>query len=210
MTENDFNKYNNGKIYTLRCYDDVNLIYVGSTTQPLHKRWHAHKNSFNKDKNQNRLLCIKMKEIGIDKFYIELYELYTCNSKEELNKREGEVIRLIGNLNMCIPCRTQQEYRMENKEKIIEYRKQHYQDHKEEKRVYEKQYMSIQENRDKRNEYHLRRYHEKIKEEYNKKRNEKVKVNVQCECGCVVQDIELTRHRKSKKHIKLLETKDKN
>jgi hypothetical protein len=205
MTENDINKYNNGKIYTLRCYDDVNLIYVGSTTQPLHKRWHAHKNSFNKDKNQNRLLCIKMKEIGIDKFYIELHETFSCNSKEELNKREGEVIREIGNLNMCIPCRTHKEYYEENIEQIKDKHKIYYQEHKDEKREYEKKYLSIPENKEKVNAYHLRRYHEKIKEEYNKKRNEKVKVNVQCECGCVVQDIELTRHRKSKKHIKLLE-----
>ncbi len=122
----------------------------------------------------------------LDKFYIELYETFCCNSKEELNKREGEVIREIGNLNMCIAGRTQKEY--------------------------EKHYLSIPENKEKVNAYHLRRYHEKIKEEYNKKRNEKVKENVQCECGCVVQDIELTRHRKSKKHIKLLEeqNKDKN
>ena len=106
-------------------------------------------------------------------------ESFCCNSKEELNKREGEVIREIGNLNMCVAGRSKSEY--------------------------EKYYLSIPENKKKVNEYHLRRYHEKIKEEYNKKRNEKVKVNVQCECGCVVQDIELTRHRKSKKHIKLLE-----
>ena len=33
------NKYNNGKIYTIRCRDDNNLIYVGSTVQPLYKRW---------------------------------------------------------------------------------------------------------------------------------------------------------------------------
>ena len=43
------NKYNNGKIYTIRCHDDQNLIYVGSTVQPLYKRWHQHKiNASNK------------------------------------------------------------------------------------------------------------------------------------------------------------------
>ena len=73
MTETDKNKYTNGKIYTVRCYDDVNLIYVGSTIQPLRKRWYEHRSGFiNDKKQQNRLLFIKMKEIGIDKFYIEL------------------------------------------------------------------------------------------------------------------------------------------
>ena len=43
MIENDINKYNNGKIYTIRCRLDDNLIYVGSTMQPLHKRWCTHK-----------------------------------------------------------------------------------------------------------------------------------------------------------------------
>ena len=135
--------------------------------------------------------------------------MYTCNSKEELNKREGEVIREIGNLNMCIPCRTHKEYYEENIEQIKDKHKTYRQNHKDERREYEKQYLSIPENKKKVNEYHLARYHEN-KEKINKARNEKVKVNVQCECGCVVQDIELTRHRKSKKHIKLLETKDKN
>ena len=27
--------YQKGKIYTIRCYDDDSLIYVGSTTQSL-------------------------------------------------------------------------------------------------------------------------------------------------------------------------------
>ncbi len=32
-------------------------------------------------------------------WYIELYENYPCNNREELCKREGEIIRLIGTLN---------------------------------------------------------------------------------------------------------------
>jgi hypothetical protein len=33
-------KYKNGKIYTIRYKNDDSLIYVGSTVQPLFKRWH--------------------------------------------------------------------------------------------------------------------------------------------------------------------------
>ena len=41
-------KYKNGKIYTIRYKNDDSLIYVGSTVQPLFKRWHQHKkNSIN-------------------------------------------------------------------------------------------------------------------------------------------------------------------
>ena len=37
------NKYKTGKIYTIRNKNHDNLIYVGSTIQPLYKRFHAHK-----------------------------------------------------------------------------------------------------------------------------------------------------------------------
>ena len=110
MTENDINIYNNGKIYTIRCRTDNDLIYVGSTTQPLHKRWFEHKTRFNKDKYNHRILYNKMNELGVDNFYIELYENCKSNSKEELNRREGEIIREIGNLNHNIAGQTIQEY----------------------------------------------------------------------------------------------------
>ena len=121
MTENDINIYNNGKIYTIRCRTDNDLIYVGSSIQPLHKRFHAHKTNLNKGKYNNSLLYNKMNELGINNFYIELYENYKCNSKEELNRREGEVIRDIGTLNSNITGRTPQEYRKDNKEHYKEW-----------------------------------------------------------------------------------------
>lgn len=90
--------YQNGKIYTIRCRDNQNLIYVGSTIQPLSKRWGKHKQDSLNNKS-NRLLYQTINNEW-DKWYIELYELCPCNTLEELLKREGEVIRLIGNLNM--------------------------------------------------------------------------------------------------------------
>ena len=41
------NKCKNWKIYQNRYYYDNNLIYVGSTTQPLYKRWLHHKRKAN-------------------------------------------------------------------------------------------------------------------------------------------------------------------
>ncbi len=35
-----------------------------------------------------------------DDWYIELYQPYPCNNREELQQREREIIRLIGNLNV--------------------------------------------------------------------------------------------------------------
>ena len=128
------NKYNNGKIYTIRCTDDNNLIYVGSTIQPLYKRWNDHKKRYNKEKNKeyNKLLYVKMREIGIDNFYIELYEDYPCEKKEELNRKEGEFIRQLGTLNTVIAGRTPKEYYDDNKELISEKGRQFRDEHKDE------------------------------------------------------------------------------
>jgi hypothetical protein len=116
------NKYNNDKIYTIRCTDDNNLIYVGSTIQPLHKRWNDHKKRYNKESSEEyfKLLYVQMREIGIDNFYIELYEDFPCERKEQLNKKEGEIIRQIGTLNKVIAGRTPKEYYDDNKELISE------------------------------------------------------------------------------------------
>ena len=182
MIKNDINKYNNGKIYTIRCRLDDNLIYVGSTIQPLHKRWHSHKTKFYSDKYQNSLLYITMKEKGFQFFYIELYEPYNCNTKEELNRKEGEIIRKIGNLNIMVPCRTKKEYREENKEKIKEYTNQYYKDNLDKKKEYEKQYMSIPENRVKRNEYQ-KEYKRNTYEEKKEKILEQRKETITCDFG---------------------------
>ena len=64
-------KYKNGKIYTIRCKNDDTLIYVGSTIQPLFKRWYEHKCRLNNEK-YNNILYQKMKETNIEDWYIEL------------------------------------------------------------------------------------------------------------------------------------------
>jgi hypothetical protein len=82
--------YSKGKIYTIRCRNDTTLIYVGSTIQPLAKRWGQHKAQCLKTPNYILYQAI---DNDWDNWYIELYELYPCNCKEELLKKEGEMIR---------------------------------------------------------------------------------------------------------------------
>lgn len=71
-----------------------------------------------------------------DDWYIELYEEYPCENKEQLNRREGEIIREIGTLNYEIAGRTRKEWREENwiknKEVLSSKAKEHYQNHREE------------------------------------------------------------------------------
>ena len=123
------NNYNSGKIYTIRCKTDDSKIYIGSTIQPLSHRWGSHK----KDafKHPNTLLYQSINN-DWNNWYIELYEDYKCENKEQLHKREGEVIRQIGTLNKNIAGRTQQEWHQENDKKYYQKNKQHILEQKKE------------------------------------------------------------------------------
>ena len=111
--------YSKGKIYTIRCRTDDTLIYVGSTIQPLYKRLASHKISSNRERDKNMLIYTTING-NWENWYIELYELYPCSCKEELCKREGDVIRLIGTLNNRIAGRTHKEWYDDNKERHSE------------------------------------------------------------------------------------------
>ena len=178
------NKYNNGKIYTIRCHDDNTLIYVGSTTQPLYKRFFQHKRdsiTYNK-----RTMYSKINEIGFDRFYIELYELYPCNSKEELNKREGEIIRLIGTLNYQIAGRTDTEYYIDNKEIMNIKHRKYYSEHAEQ----------IKQNK--------KEYRENLSEDKKKAVHDRKREKITCICGCITARSDIAKHMKTKKHIDLM------
>ena len=58
-------------------------------------------------------------------WYIELYELYPCNSKMELERKEGEIQRQIATINKRVAGRTIKEYCFDNKDKISENKKEY-------------------------------------------------------------------------------------
>jgi hypothetical protein len=137
--------YEEGKVYCIRSHATVGC-YVGSTTQPLSKRFYHHKREYNKwiaNNNLKYYTSFKVLEHGIDDCYIELIENVRCNDKNELERREGEIMRITDNcVNQIIAGRTPKEYRDDNKEKIKKYhednkekikeqRKKYYEDNKE-------------------------------------------------------------------------------
>ena len=114
--------YSKGKIYTIRNHNDITLIYVGSTIQPLSVRFGRHKSTPKHQPSSNfHTLVEDWKD-----WYIELYENFPCNSREELCKREGEIIREISTLNRNIAGRTYKEYCKENSEKMKEKHTKYY------------------------------------------------------------------------------------
>jgi len=117
--------YKNGRIYKILNYIDDD-IYVGSTCQPLSKRMAKHRSSINSTTKGHRALYAKMRELGVEQFYIELIEECPCDNKEQLHKREGEFIREFGTLNHVISGRSKKEYYEANKEVQSKAQKERY------------------------------------------------------------------------------------
>ena len=106
--------YQNGKIYTIRSHY-TNKFYIGSTCSTLIKRLSQHTRKANATSAREILRH--------EDYYIELLELYPCNSKMELNKREGELIRMNKDICVNIQMRELPLTEEEKKERANEYRK---------------------------------------------------------------------------------------
>ena len=182
--------YQNRKIYKLWSpQGKEDEIYIGSTCDELYKRKSAHKCL--KD-CQSKILFQKYTDVRI-----EVIEEYPCNNKQELQKKEGEYIRNNKCLNKNIPDRTKQEYRENNKEKIIERRREYNEQNKEKIAEYNKEY----------NENNKEAIAEKSKEYYQNNSvaiAERRKEKVTCECGCIIRKSDLARHKQTNKHINAL------
>ena len=122
--------YANGKIYTIRSYLTDN-IYIGSTTQSLTKRLSKHKADYKWFITGNGNNVTSFEIIKFGDAYIELLEEFPCETKNQLCKREGELIRENNCVNKNIAGRTRAEYRDDNKDKNNENQKLYYQDNKD-------------------------------------------------------------------------------
>ena len=81
------NKYKHSKIYKI--VNDVDdMVYVGSTTEPLDRRWLTHLIDYKR--RPNNKLYTKIHKLGIEHFKIILISIYPCKSKEQLIYREFE------------------------------------------------------------------------------------------------------------------------
>ena len=190
-----------GIIYKLFC-KDVDGFYIGSTTD-FHTRKTKHKSSCNNenDKAYNYPVYKYIRNNGCyDKFDYEILELGEYQDEYCMKNRERYFIETLKpSLNSDIPNRTQKEYQQDNREIILK-----------KARVYSKK--RYQDNKGNINQYH-REYHKNNKEIINKKQkeryeknkeiiSEKKKVQVECEvCNCNITLCNLSRHKKTQKHI---------
>jgi hypothetical protein len=158
-------KYKNGKIYKIT---DIayTKCYYGSTIDKLTNRMHKHRTHykmFNNNKTNGLTAFSIFDEFGIENCKIELVELFPCNSKIELEQREGFYIKNNDCVNKMVAGRTRKEYKEDNKEYYKEYFKQHYIDNKEHKLKIAKNYRNKPEIKEKNKEYH-KQYRQKNKE----------------------------------------------
>ena len=199
----DFTK---GKIYKIT-NDFNNDIYIGSTCNILTKRFSHHKAVISTE--QQRPLYKLMAEIGFERFRIELIENYPCKDKYELRQREGHYIREMGTLNICVAGRTSKEYfetfRKENKEMIKENGQDYYLQNKEIiNQKHQNYYHEHAEDIKKQKQEYRANLSQERKEEI--KNHKKEKIN--CECGCTVARSDISKHKKTQKHIELMKQKE--
>jgi hypothetical protein len=221
--------YSQGKIYTLRSYEKPDLIYVGSTTQSLGMRISKHRSDYKVYKNGKRLFVTSFKLFDecVD-VYIELHEVCPCGNKDELHRREGEVIRSMDCVNRCIAGRDGKQYRVEHKdnkrEYDIMYREQNKEALKDKSREYyeknrevvkDKARMYYEVNREvqmvKHREYYQKNTHKAKqysidnKEKIAQLRSKRNTQQVTCCCGQTMSRSSLTVHKKRATHHKRYE-----
>ena len=89
-------QYNNGIIYKI--FNMINnKIYIGSTFALIDRRWDEHQNG-GKSINPQKLHHA-MEKFGLDKFAIELVEVFPCSSSFELHLREDFNISKFDSIN---------------------------------------------------------------------------------------------------------------
>lgn len=134
--------YANGKIYRIGS-NQIEKYYIGSTCDALEQRLSEHKSRYNQFTYGTEKYNLPIFEITQHAdVYIELIELFPCQLKEELLRREGELIRLNIDdvVNKNIAGRTYAEYYADNKEKIVAYQKKYDLDHPEQTKTKQKKY----------------------------------------------------------------------
>ena len=168
--------YSKGKIYIIR--NSMNdMTYIGSTCQTLAQRMAQHRRGMTIKQLQHLKLYQAMREMGKEKFYIELIENYPCQSQDELFKKEGERIREYkSEFNKFISGRDAKAYYHENKQSKLDYQKQYQQKNKDlikEKR--HQRYLSQKEQVAERDRQYYQDNREKIllqKKEYQQRNKE--------------------------------------
>ena len=186
---------------------DVSLCYVGSTVNMIERR-RCHKSRCNNpnDTSYNQKVYQTIREHG----GWNEFKMIEIGYAEQLTLTEAHVIEEKYRVELCAELNGQRCFRSneQHKEHIKNYKKVYYETNKEaisqkSKVYYENNKKAIIESKKAHYENH-KIYYENNKEELKAKASKK---NT-CECGCVLSHGALYSHRKTKKHIDLMNNKN--
>ena len=130
------NTYSKGKIYKL-VSNVSNKIYIGSTCNPLPKRFNIKWKNGNKGKTTSFEL---FEDDNMENIEIVLIEQYPCECKIELHKRERHFIETLKCVNKVIPGRNKKEDIDDNREKITKQNREYYEINKDKIQLTMKEY----------------------------------------------------------------------
>lgn len=168
--------------YKIVCLDkDLDLCYVGSTAN-----WKARncEHRLNCNYESSKKYNIKLYQTIRENGGWDNFKMIQIDTREQLNKREAEAIeeeyrqQLRANMNSRRCFITEEQEKELNKERCKNYRKNNID-------------VRIKADKD---------YYEENKD----KILAKMKVKVECECGCIVRKSDLAKHRKTDKHLNLI------
>jgi len=150
--------------------------------------------------NLNMIKCYRTEEE-----YLKQKKEYRENNKEQIKEQNKKYYQ---NNKEHISEQTK-EYREKNKEQIKEYyqkNKEHIAEQKKEYREQNKEQIKeyYQKNKEALVKY-KKEYYENNKEHISEQNKEKIT----CECGCIIRKTELTRHKKTNKHLELMKHLEK-
>jgi hypothetical protein len=164
MPRNQSN-YSKTIIYKIQHQEDETLLYVGSTTDFI-KRKYYHKICCNDEKYREhnfKLYQIIRNNGGWECFKMIQIKEFPCNNKREAEAEEDKImVEMKANMNFQRAHRTKKQYREDTN--------------------------------------YTKNYYEKNKERIKQISNQQIT----CECGCIVVKNHIARHKKSNRHIKLL------
>ena len=125
--------YSKGQIYKI--WDIAfTKCYIGSSVQPLSKRFQKHKSDYKRylyGNSSYTTVFLLFEEFGVGNCKIFWEEDCPCNSKKELEKREGEIQKANNCVNKFIAGRSKEEYYEDNKETILEKNSIYYTENKD-------------------------------------------------------------------------------
>jgi hypothetical protein len=183
--------YANGKIYQIipTCEHEEGDVYIGSSAEVnLCNRMSKHRYNY-RHRGVVYTACKLFEKYGEDNLKIELIEAFPCQSKTELEAREGFLIRERPCINKRIEGRTKVQWYADNKERREKQQKANYeknkakrleqckiyvQKHKEKTDEYQKQYR--EQNKEQLSEHH-KAYYAANREDINARRKERYEAN---------------------------------